>query len=188
MPSVQSAPVTARSRYLMASRVVRTWAGGVVSSGSSSLLTIPPVRAYGQGAKLCATKRFTPHGAPGGEQVIRALGPQPVRGGEVALHAARVERPDGGQLVDDHVGLSLRDRASDRLWVECVRDHRACAQLAKEILLGLAPHHARDLVPVLHELGHQRPPERAGCARNEDFHDGSFLVCSPLWTRQAGAL
>ena len=101
-------------------------------------------------------------------------------GGEVALHAARVERPDRGQLVDDHFGLSLRDRASDRIWVECVGDHRACAQLAEEILLGLAPGHARDLVPVLHELGHQRPAERAGCACDEDLHDGSFLVRSPL--------
>jgi hypothetical protein len=35
-------------------------------------------------------------------------------------------------------------------------------------------------VPVLHELGHQRPAERPGCACYEDFHDGSFLVRSPL--------
>ena len=64
MPSVQSAPITARSRYLIASTVVRTWAGGAVSSGSFSDFTIPPVRAYGHGAKLCATKRFTPTARP----------------------------------------------------------------------------------------------------------------------------
>ena len=55
-----SAPVTARSRCLIAASVWRIAVGGFSSSGSSSLLTMPPSRAKGQPPKLWATKRRAP--------------------------------------------------------------------------------------------------------------------------------
>ncbi len=72
-------------------------------------------------AKLCATKRRTPHGTPGGEQVVGSLRPQAVRESEVAVEVAHVQRaPEGGQLVHDHLGLRRGDRSRHCLGLERV--------------------------------------------------------------------
>ena len=68
-------------------------AGGSGSSGSSSRLTGPPVRAYGQPALLWATKRLTPDRPARRQQVVGALGAQPVGQRELALEVAHVDRP-----------------------------------------------------------------------------------------------
>src|ERR687886_807198 len=57
MPSRSPAPTTAASRWRMAASASRWAFGGSGSSGSSSVLTAPPSRAYGQPAKLWATHR-----------------------------------------------------------------------------------------------------------------------------------
>jgi hypothetical protein len=111
------------------------------------------------------------HGAAGGEQVIGALGPQAVGLGEVTREVAQVERVrDGGELVHDRLGLGCGDGLGHRLGVERVADHRPPAQLANQLLLGLAAGHARDLVSALDQAGKQLPAKCTRRSCEEDPH------------------
>jgi hypothetical protein len=124
---------------------------------------------------LCATTRRTPAARARGQQVVGALGAQPVGGGDHALGAAERGRPaERGELVHDHLGLGPGDRAGDRLRVERVHDHRFGAQAREAFGPGRRPGGADDLVAPGDELGDQRGSDGAGRTGDEDPHDVSF--------------
>jgi hypothetical protein len=68
-------------------------------------------------------------GPAGRQEVVGAVGPQPVGHREVAVEVAYVEACDRGQLVDDHVGLGLGDGVGDLLGIERVDDSRSGAEV-----------------------------------------------------------
>jgi hypothetical protein len=121
----------------------------------------------------------------GRQQMIRALGPQPVARRERAVEVARVKRRDRGQLMDDHVGLSLSDRLGHLHGIERVGHHRLGAQVPQLSSLGLRPGHPDHAVARFQQSRHQLPAHRAGGACHEDSHFGSCRRgCLPLMTRQ----
>ena len=111
-----------------------------------------------------------PDGAPSGQQVIGALGPQPVGHREAAIEVAHVERLDRCQLVDDHIGLRLGDGARDLVGIECVNHHRLRPQLPQRPLLGLAPRGADDPMAGVDQSRHQLLAHRSCRSGNENFH------------------
>jgi hypothetical protein len=87
-------------------------------------------------AKLWATKRWTPVSRAGGEQVVGALGAQPVGLGEGAVEVPAEARVcERGRLVDDRVRLGTRDRLPHGLRVECVEHDRLGAERAQPLCL-----------------------------------------------------
>ena len=110
------------------------------------------------------------HRAAGSEQIVGARGSQPIRGRERALHSPKVERPDRGELVHDHVGVRVGDDAPDGAAVERIRHDRPRPETANQILLAHAARHAGDLMPAGDEFGHQRTTDDAGCPCHEDLH------------------
>jgi hypothetical protein len=71
-----------------------------------------------------------PDRLPGGEQVVRALGPQAVGGRGVAFGVA-LHPCKGGELMDDHVRPRPAHGLGDLTGVERVREHRHGPQLAE---------------------------------------------------------
>ena len=67
--------------------------------------------------------------------MIGALGPQPVGQREIAIEVTEVNRPDRGQLMDDHVRPGSRHGLRDLIGIERVRDHRRRAKLIEHRLL-----------------------------------------------------
>ena len=135
------------------------------------------MRANGQPAKLCATKRRRLHRAPGGEQVVGALGAEPVGQREVALEVAQVDGArQRGELVDDHLGLGLGDRLGDRVGVERVGDDRPRAKAADEVLLLRRARHAHDVMPVGDELrGRAAAPSAPVAPATKTFMASPFV-------------
>ena len=85
------------------------------------------------------------------EQDVRALGPQPVGLGEVALEVAQIERlRERGQLMEDHLRPRRADRGTDGVRVERIGDRRLGAELAHEVGALHAAGHARDVVTGRH--------------------------------------
>jgi hypothetical protein len=73
------------------------------------------------------------HFARGGEQVVGAFGPQPIRLGEGAvemLQVAAANPRQRGRLMDDRVGLGGGDRLALRPRVERVEHGRLSSQPA----------------------------------------------------------
>ena len=80
----------------------------VGSSGSSSVLTGPPSRAYRKLAKLWATNRRTPASRAAASRASVPFGAQPVGLGEAAVEVpGEAQVRQRGRLVDDRVGLAL---------------------------------------------------------------------------------
>ena len=98
-----------------------------------------------------------PHRLPGGEQVVRALGPQAVGRRGIAFGVAHATPAEGGQLMDDHVRPRPAHGLRDLIGIERVRDHRHRAQLAEHRLLGLAARHAVNLMTRGNQTRHQLP-------------------------------
>jgi hypothetical protein len=119
------------------------------------------------------------HRAPGGEQMVGALGAQSVRGREVTLHAARIERSDSGELVDDHLRLRLGDCARHRVRVEGIGHDRPRSQIPERVLLRRGPGHPDHLVATRHELRDELSAENACGAGYEDLHDCSSRL---IWS------
>ena len=92
---------------------------------------------------------------------------------------------DRGELVDDHLGLGFGDGQRDRLGVEGVADHRPPAEVANQLLLGLAAGHAGDLVSAFDQAGEELPAERARRSCDKIFMVLSFQVS---FLRRDGAL
>jgi hypothetical protein len=110
-------------------------------------------------------------GPAGREQVIGALGSQAVGLLEGLVEVAQVQvSAQGGQLMDDDLGLGLRHRTRDRVGVERVGDHRLRAELADDVLLGWRPRHADHVMAARDEPLDQRPAECSGCSRDQDLH------------------
>jgi hypothetical protein len=63
--------------------------------------------------------------------VIRPLGTQAIGQREIAVEVTRVNRPDRGQLVDDHVRPRAAHGLRDLSGIKRVRNHRHSAQLGE---------------------------------------------------------
>jgi hypothetical protein len=93
------------------------------------------------------------HRPAGSQQVVGARGAQAVGLREVAVEMADVERlRQRGELVDDHVGIGLRDHVGHGIGVEGVGHGGSPAQLADEV--GLRPGHAHHVVAGGEQLRH----------------------------------
>ena len=110
------------------------------------------------------------HGVPGRQQVVSPLGPQAVGQREIAIEVTCVNRPDRGQLVDDHVRLRPAHGLRDLIGIERVRDHRHRAQSVEHRLLGLAPRHAMNLMTGGNQQRHQVLPDRSGRSCHKHSH------------------
>src|SRR5262249_39782015 len=100
---------------------------GMGSSGSSSLFSAVPVRAYG--TRRCSAPRDAAPQAPAYRQdAIGALGPQTVGRREIAFEVTWVDRTDRGQLMDEHVRPRPANRVRDRIAIKRVSEHRHGAQ------------------------------------------------------------
>ena len=110
-------------------------------------------------------------------------------GGEVALDVAQVEVADSAvsswTITSGSASATRRATASGSSASATTGRAPRLAQAVRLDSLRVMP---VDLVPARHELGDERLAERAGCACDEDLHDGSFLVCLTPLTRQPGAL
>jgi hypothetical protein len=93
--------------------------------------------------------------------VVGPLGPQAVGRREITVHVAQVNRPDRGQLVDDHVRLGSRHGLRDLIGIKRVRDHRHRAQLTEHRLLCLAARHAMNLMTRGDQPRHQLLADRS---------------------------
>ena len=76
-----------------------------------------------------------PHGLPGREQVVRALGPQAAGQREIAIEVTHVHRSNRGQLMDDHVRPRPAHGLRDLIGIKRVCNHRHGAQLVEHRLL-----------------------------------------------------
>jgi hypothetical protein len=86
----------------------------------------------------------------------------------------QVEPREGGQLVHDHLGLGLADRAADGLGVEGIGERGPRAHVPHKPGLRLAARHADDVVPVGDEERDQLSAQRPGGAGHEYLHGNSF--------------
>ena len=113
-----------------------------------------------------------------GEQVLGALGPQPVRGRERAVEVAReLEVAERGELVDDDVRPRLGDGREHRVAVERVGDHGGRAGRAQRARPRGRAGHADDVVAVGDEPADQRGADCAGGACDEDAHGEVSFCC-----------
>src|SRR5215467_14384203 len=87
-----------------------------------------------------------PRRMPDRQQVVGPLGPQAVGRREITIAVTRVNRPDRGQLMNEHVRLGSRHGLRDVTGIQRVCDHRHRAQLAEHRLLRLAAGHAMNLM------------------------------------------
>jgi hypothetical protein len=107
---------------------------------------------------------------PGRQQVVGALGAQPVGHREVAVEVAGVHLADRGQLVDDRLRLGARYRLGHLVGRERVGDDRHSAHLAQHRLLGRAARHAVHLMPRRDQPRHQLPADRASRSCHKHSH------------------
>ena len=104
------------------------------------------------------------------QQVLGALGPQPVREREGLVDVAHVDAGQRGHLVDDHVGVRGLDRGLDGGGVEAVHDLRRGAERAQLAGLGLGAGGAGDGVAVGDQERDQCTAGGARGACDEDVH------------------
>ena len=163
MPSRSVAPVTADSRWRIASRS----GAQVTRRVRVERLVLALHRAALAGERPAG--EALGEQAPGSrlpgrlDQVVGALAPQPVGELEVARHLPGVEPVgDRGELVDHGLGLGGAHRRHDRLAVEGVGHGRLGAQRPDRVLLLRRARERRDGVPGAPERGDQpgRPPLR----------------------------
>jgi hypothetical protein len=108
-----------------------------------------------------------PHGAAGGQEVVRRLGTQSVghghRKGALGVpHVTDAHRPgQRRELMHDHLRLGLAHNPSHGIGVESVGHHGARSQAAQQILLRCAPGHPDHLMSSRDELRDQRSAESA---------------------------
>jgi hypothetical protein len=97
------------------------------------------------------------HGPARSQQVVGALGAQTVGHGGDAVgvpHVPQVQLAlEGGELVDDHLGLGLGHGAGDRVGIERVGHHRPGAQGPQGVGLGRRTSHSDHVVAGGGELG-----------------------------------
>jgi hypothetical protein len=106
-------------------------------------------------------------GLRGGEQVVGALGAQPVGHRERLVEvAAEREAAQRGELVHDDVGPRAHDRLAQPGGVERVDDRRLGAHVVHG--RGRTARAAGDVVAALDELGDEAASECAGRAGDED--------------------
>ena len=162
--------VTASSRYRIAALVSRVVATGVGSSGSSSVLTGPPSRAYRKLAKLWATKRRT----PASRAAATSASVPSVRSRLVCanVRSRLLREPHVGQrgrLVDDRVGPrgERRPRSRRRASSRSSTIGSAPSARTRSAFRG-RPGGADHLVPALDQLRHQPGADRTARSCDED--------------------
>ena len=116
----------------------------------------------------------------GREQVVGALGAQPVGERELAFEVPHVDlRGYGGELVHDHVGLRLAHDPAHGVGIERVGHHGLRAEAAQLVSLGFRAGHPHDIVPVGDQQGNELLAERTGGPGDEYLHGDSLLVRTP---------
>ena len=98
----------------------------------SVLFSPGPARAVGSSRRGSARRTLVPAARAPAEQVVGALGPQPVGQHELpveVLEALDARQP--GQLVDHHLGLRAHHRLDDLVAVKRVSGHRRGAECAQ---------------------------------------------------------
>ena len=107
--------------------------------------------------------------------MVGALGAKPVGQREVPIEVADVEiGRDGGQLMNDHLGLRLSHHRGHLVGDERVGHDGLGSKRANLILLGSGARHPDHLVTGLDEARDQLLSQGAGRAGDEHFHLGSF--------------
>ncbi len=131
-------------------------------------------RAVVAGEEALRHEPLDAHRLRGGQQVVGALGAQPVGLREGAVEVPQVHRADRRQLVHDDVRLGGRHGGRHLLGVQRVRHHRRRTQLAQHRLLGLAARHR------VHRRA--RPPPAAAPAAAPSLRlppaTNTFIACS----------
>jgi hypothetical protein len=98
---------------------------GWVRLDPAVLVSDRPAGAFQQGVVALRHEPAHADGAPGGQQMVGALGAQPVGDGRHPLHVPHPHRPaQRGELVDDYIGLGLGHRVGHRVGVKRVNDDR----------------------------------------------------------------
>jgi hypothetical protein len=82
----------------------------------------------------------------------------------------RVNRPDRGQLMNDHLRLGAGNGIGDLIRIERVRDHRRSAQLGQQRAFRLAPCHAVNLMSRGNQTRQQLSSNRSRRSRHEHSH------------------
>src|SRR5262249_17235578 len=112
----------------MAALLWRVDGTGVGSSGSSSLLTIPPSRISQAGEALSDEPAYACF-ARRGEQDVRTFSAQPVGLGEGAVEVpGEANIRERGRLVDDGVGLCFQHGRAHGGWVDQIQRDRFRAE------------------------------------------------------------
>jgi len=105
------------------------------------------------------------------QQVVGALGAQPVGEREKLVELLQVERAgQAGHLVDDRLRFRPQHRLPDRRPVQPVGDGRLGAQRPQRVGLGGRTGHAGDLVAGGDELGDELLSDGAGGTGDEHLH------------------
>ena len=115
--------------------------------------------------------------ARGGEQVVGALGAQPVglreRPVEVPAEARVRER---GRLVDDRIGGGFEHRLAHGACVEKIERNRFCAERADALAAAGRGVGADHLVPGIDQLSNEAAADRTAGSCNEDSHRALLLA------------
>jgi hypothetical protein len=103
-------------------------------------------------------------GRSGGQQVVGALGPEPIGRTEPLIHVPDVRRTgmrrrECSHHVHDRVRFHGGDRFSNRYPVEPGQHNPVCAQVLEQTELARAGRRGRDAVTSRDELRHQPPSQ-----------------------------
>ena len=114
----------------------------------------------------------------GGQEMVRALGAQPVRHRERGGEVTHVDVAKVGQLVDDDLRFEGGDCGCHLLGIEPVGEERCRALAAELVELGRRSGRAGDVMASCHEPWNELAADGAGGACNENLH----RVCPPCRT------
>jgi hypothetical protein len=129
---------------------------------------VPPTRIALRHEAPC------PHGAAGGQEMVRRLGTQSVGHREEAVGVPHIHRPgQRRELMDDHLRLGLAHHPSHGIGIESVGDNRPRPQRPQPILLRRGPGHGHNLVASGDQLGDQLCAQRTRSPGNENLHGNS---------------
>ena len=175
MPSVQSAPVTASSRWRIASSVARIASAGAGRAGRPR--SSPSRRCARTASRRSSARRSarTPTARPAASRwsvpSVRSRLVSAKSRSKWRMSSAPASAVSWCTITS---GSAARDRRGDLLGVERVGHHRRRARAARRVLLGRAAGHADHLVAGRDQPRDQLLADRARCTCEKDLHFGSL--------------